>query len=352
MKSIIIIHIYFGQLPSFFNLWLESCEQNKTINFLICTDQEIENSASNIKIIKSNLEKIKNRLEQITKFKVELDSARKLCDFRALYGQLFSDYTSQFDFWGFCDSDLIFGDIRSFITDEILETYDFILGMGHFQLHRTNDTKLIEATKLAHGRGSKPYWEPNFNPSNFKSDIGPDYETVLKSKDNFIFDELPYGVAAKYYELYPEKFWSGYSPEGRCFDDVDENSSYLSDAYNTYNKYINSSYHKLSYIFPFWKRIRTSCNECNAVIYQKCNNKIYRVGLGPKFQIQKKELLYVHFLHRKMKVKIKRTDKYLIIANRFIDYKKLTPFLLAIYNLRIEHFWNIYLNKIINRIKK
>lgn len=38
MKSIVYIVLYFGKFPSIFPLWLNSCRNNPTIDWLIFTD--------------------------------------------------------------------------------------------------------------------------------------------------------------------------------------------------------------------------------------------------------------------------------------------------------------------------
>ena len=229
MKSIIVIHLYFGRLPSFFELWLRSCEMNSTIDFLICTDQKVDSNAANIKVFTTNLLEIKKRIEELIKFKVCLSSPRKLCDYKGLYGLIFQEYTKNYDFWGFCDSDLIFGNIRTFLTDDILNNYDHILGLGHFQLQRTSDTKYFDVIKQSHGMGKNPYWLNKFSIEGFVLDTGLDWKSVFTTEKNQVFDELPYGVAAKYYELYPNLFWSGHNENNRCFDDVDSRYCYFSD---------------------------------------------------------------------------------------------------------------------------
>lgn len=54
MKKIILILPYFGKLPNFFYLWLQSAINNSTIDFLIVTDCVIQYEIeSNIKILSS-----------------------------------------------------------------------------------------------------------------------------------------------------------------------------------------------------------------------------------------------------------------------------------------------------------
>jgi hypothetical protein len=68
----------------------------------------------------------------------------KLCDFKPLYGTIFQDYLEGYDFWGHIDLDVIWGDIRSFITEDMLSSHDIISAYkyyvsGHFALYRNNE---------------------------------------------------------------------------------------------------------------------------------------------------------------------------------------------------------------------
>lgn len=176
---------------------------NSTIDFLICTDQKVDSNAANIKVFTTNLLEIKKRIEELIKFKVCLSSPRKLCDYKGLYGLIFQEYTKNYDFWGFCDSDLIFGNIRTFLTDDILNNYDHILGLGHFQLQRTSDTKYFDVIKQSHGMGKNPYWLNKFSIEGFVLDTGLDWKSVFTTEKNQVFDELPYGVAANIMNCIP-----------------------------------------------------------------------------------------------------------------------------------------------------
>lgn len=44
----------------------------------------------------------------------------KLCDIKPAYGVVFSDYVKDYDFYGFGDIDVIYGDIRKFVTEDVL----------------------------------------------------------------------------------------------------------------------------------------------------------------------------------------------------------------------------------------
>lgn len=136
-KSIAFIVPYFGKLPNYFQFWLDSCRFNESVHWFIFTDdQSSYDVPDNVTFFYLSFEEIKKRFEERLGFAIALPNAYKLTDFKPSYGYVFQEYLKEFDFWGFCDVDLIFGNIRKFITDDILENYDKVLANGHFQLIR------------------------------------------------------------------------------------------------------------------------------------------------------------------------------------------------------------------------
>ena len=70
-----------------------------------------------------------------------LEDRYKISDYKPAYGILFEDYLKDFDFWGHCDVDIIWGDIRKYTTEEILDKHDMFSTRkgrmsGHFSLFR------------------------------------------------------------------------------------------------------------------------------------------------------------------------------------------------------------------------
>jgi hypothetical protein len=63
----------------------------------------------------------------------------KICDFRPAFGHLFEEYFEGHEFWGYCDTDLIFGNISKFLTPEILADHDRIFASGHLSLIRNSE---------------------------------------------------------------------------------------------------------------------------------------------------------------------------------------------------------------------
>ncbi len=133
---------YFGTLPNYFNLWLKTAKSNAGFaDYLIFSDCDFTNYIipNNVKIIKLSINDLEKKINDIMPFKCKLFSAYKLCDYRPLYGAIFKDYLSNYEFWGHCDPDIIWGNISHFIDEQVLANYDRILSHGHLCIYRNNE---------------------------------------------------------------------------------------------------------------------------------------------------------------------------------------------------------------------
>ena len=146
-RKICLLHVYFGNLPVWFPFFIQSCKTNTDIDFIIFSDNnlsDIQTASSNIKFNKFTLQDFNLLASQKLNFKVTVEKPYKICDFKPAYGKIFENYLSGYDFWGYCDNDLIFGNLRSFITKELLRKFDFIslykgFASGPLCLYRNND---------------------------------------------------------------------------------------------------------------------------------------------------------------------------------------------------------------------
>ena len=128
MKKILIIIDYFeGVWPDWFPIFMESCRYNPTVNWLFnadCPDESfnIENVAFNYITFEDYVKRVRDKLN------INFDPVDyyKICDLRPLYADLYADEIKSYDFWGWGDLDVIYGDIRHFFTDELLEEYNII----------------------------------------------------------------------------------------------------------------------------------------------------------------------------------------------------------------------------------
>lgn len=137
MKSICYIIPYFGRLPINFPLWLLSCKANPTINWIILTDDRTQyDYPQNVKVIYSSYEEIIGRIKANFNFDILIDRPWRLSLFKPAYGEIFQEELRGFDFWGYCDIDLMWGNIRAFYTDEVLSNFQRIGFLGHSTLYK------------------------------------------------------------------------------------------------------------------------------------------------------------------------------------------------------------------------
>lgn len=143
MKTLIFLP-YFGKFNNYFELWLNSCGKNPDFDWLIFSDATLcATLPENVKIIHCTLSELKEKFQKKLDVSLVLKDAYKLCDYKQFYGYLFSEYLQGYDYWGYCDCDLIFGNIRGFLSRNLQDTYDKLFRTGHFSIIR-NDPKLNE----------------------------------------------------------------------------------------------------------------------------------------------------------------------------------------------------------------
>lgn len=137
MKKCCFVIPYFGKLPNYFQLFLNSCKYNQDYNWLLFTDDDIKYEYPvNVKKIKISFRDFRRYFQDKFDFKIELSRPYKLCDYKPAYGYVLQEYLRGYRFWGHCDIDLIFGSISNFITDEMLDNYDKLFCLGHFIMYR------------------------------------------------------------------------------------------------------------------------------------------------------------------------------------------------------------------------
>jgi hypothetical protein len=276
MKSIVIIIPYYGPFPKQFKFWVQSALNNPTIDFLIFTNNQLGSNA-NIKVINTTFAEFKAIVQSKFDFTIALNSPYKICDYKGAYGYIFSDYLKSYDFWGFGDVDLVYGDIRYFLTDEILSIYKVFLGFGHLTLYKNDKIcNLFFKTKI---------------------DGYQYYRDVFTNKKNSVFDEFLHGGLSDMWQFkHPQLIW-----DNKPFDDI---------------LVPRESFNFKSVFNP---------PVSNHLIFEYSEKNLSRIYLDPLNQIIKEPTLYAHFQQRKfMKVRTNNTDKYLIIPNAYINYVQVT----------------------------
>ena len=315
--KIAIIGVYFGKFPEYFNLWLRSCEKNETIDFFIFTDQEINDKPNNVKVYKYSLIEMKKKAESVLNIKCSLDFPYKCCDYKPIFGLIFSEYLIGYDYWGHCDFDMLFGDLMSFFEKKFITKYDKFLPLGHLSLYRNTE-------------------EVNCRFKKTGSYI--DYKMVFTSNESFAFDEMD-GMAAIYYK----NSFSFY--DKKIFADIDKK----------YRRFRLSEY-----CVPNDEKINYKSQ-----IFYWSNGKVYR-KMKKNGIIQTEEFCYIHFQKRKnmhLNNVSSDTSSFYITDNGFYkiegniteeDIKKYNRYNGRIFELFEEkkYVYGVYKKKILKMLKR
>ena len=268
MNRIVIIGVYFGKFSKYIELWEKSCNYNDNYDYMIFTDQ-IREDRKNVKYINFSLEKFSKLASEKLKMNIKLENPYKCCDFKVVYGLIFEEYIADYDFWGHCDFDMIFGNLNDFLSNDIFMKFDKILTLGHLSLYRNNESV-------------------NQRYKDSGSLLG-NYKEVFSNEINLGFDELK-GI----YSIYKKNNYPMY--EKRIFADI------------------SAIFKQFKLAMKFDKDLK---NYKEQVFYWE-NGNIYRAFIF-KNEVLIDEFAYIHFQKRgNLDVYIKNIEK----CNSFIITNK------------------------------
>ena len=171
MKSIAIIACFIGKVHNYFSLWLKSVAANPTIDFYLVGQMNLEDYElpPNCHVKSFSLEELENEIRtKLHEPNAVIGIPYKTGDYRPMFGEVFQDWLKDYDIWGYCDIDVVFGNLRKFLTDEKLDSYDKIYPYGHLSLYKNT---------------------PEVNARWRLPDARYDIQTVLTSPQVFAFDE-------------------------------------------------------------------------------------------------------------------------------------------------------------------
>ena len=251
MKKIALIVLYFGEIPTYSKIFFNSLKYNPTIDLLLFTDQTVRYDGNNLKVFKLSFEELVNKIQKCFDFRIICEKPYKLCDYRPAYGYIFKEELKEYDFWGHCDLDIVLGDVRKFLREDILDKYEKIYQHGHMCFYKNDDK----------------------NNLRFKVELGMNYRDVFTTPVNCVFDEVE-GIQTKYDLLgvptYKNRDCADISPWHDSFQRVE---SYLTNKCDGFN-----SEHQVFY----WEE-----------------GKLYRAYMK-KETILQDEFNYLHFQRRNM----------------------------------------------------
>lgn len=283
MKKCVFILPYFGKFNNYFGLFLKSCGKNTEYNWLILTDdKEKYNYPSNVKVIYSTFDEIKERFKNKIGLEISLPSPYKLCDFKPTYGLVFEEYIQEYEYWGHCDCDVIFGNLNKMLSPLLNEGYDKLFAAGHLTIYKNTAKNNRRFLQNYHGRNLAQEFlsvpEICWFDEDWKAD---NIHTMFLDSDAKVFSEV-----------------LAFNPSGNHAYFVQRN--YIP----TEHRYVEEKYKKALYVWDDGSVIRETLD----------GNKLRR-----------EEYLYLHLQHRKMRVNgVNEKDSFFqIVPNEFIPLKSL-----------------------------
>ena len=187
--KIAVIAAYFGPLPNYFDLWALSAGRNSFIDFLLVTDADPRSLTilpNNIRTICMTLDAFRQKAEAQLGTKIALTRAYKICDLRPAFAKIFETELQAYAYWGYCDLDIIWGDLQCFLPQDVFSKFDRIQERGHLTFLRNTDAirNLV------------------FAPENWTN-----YKSVLADPRSYIFDEYG-GYHSIVYQAGLSRSWS------------------------------------------------------------------------------------------------------------------------------------------------
>lgn len=269
MNKIAVISPYFGKLPKNINFTIRSMINNSFIDWYIITDDYTICTTKNVNVIYKKFDEIKKLIKK--KINTNISYPYKLCDYKPTYGLLFEDILCKYKVWGYCDLDVIFGDLSKFITSDMIKNFDKIYDLGHFSLMKNTKAIREAFTKTQH----------------------ISYKTILNDDSILVFDET-YDQNHKGINGILERL--NYKIYSNLIDFADISIKHS-------NFYVNNFIKEKGYYFEY-----------NGKLYlRKRHSKKYR-----------HEFAYIHLQQRKnIPILTNNTDYYLITPKGFIDKKEL-----------------------------
>lgn len=289
MKVVLLLP-YFGKFDKLFPLWLASCKWNPHVYWMIFTDDKSDYEyPANVKVHYMSFKELKSKIQSLYDFPISLETPYRLCNFKPAYGEIFSEYLEGYDAWGYCDNDMVYGQILDNIPANIPQLFK-IGKYGHLSF----------VAKNTHKQGLYRYNDAYKIAFSTPRPLFFDEGCFMRILSKFGYQEIPLHIA----DLKPR----------------------------------------------IWKHVILGDNEVRDIRYH-CfvwdKGVLMRYYLNKKGDIEKEEYVYIHFLKRPMVVdeKLDVNHPVVIVPNRVFNMEllEITPdFLKKVCKNKI--FWDYWRN--------
>ena len=102
-------------------MFLKSCEWNPSIRWLIHTDATVPDDVpGNVEFVSMSQEEYKRRVSASLGISFLPKDMYNICNLRPAFGMMYAEELADYDYFGWGDIDVVYGDIRKFYTGEVL----------------------------------------------------------------------------------------------------------------------------------------------------------------------------------------------------------------------------------------
>jgi hypothetical protein len=168
----VLVLPWFGSVPKWWAYFEQGMIANPDVTFVIFSDcLQLRSLPRHVSVRPMTLEGVRKLAERKLQTTVSLTRPMKLCDLRPMYGHIFEDYLRGCEFWGFGDTDVVYGNLGKWLSRARDANADIISFRrlwlsGSLCFVRNNDV-------LCHLYKNSPAWEG-----------------VVADSRNLLFDEL------------------------------------------------------------------------------------------------------------------------------------------------------------------
>jgi hypothetical protein len=117
-KALLILP-YFGSFGPWFPLYLHSLASQQTLDLLLLSDATPPELPPNARLIPMTFDQLRDRANATLATPVLLHRMRNICDVRPAYGLIFEEFTRGYEYWGFGDEDVLYGDLDGMLAPQL-----------------------------------------------------------------------------------------------------------------------------------------------------------------------------------------------------------------------------------------
>jgi len=306
-NKLAILVVWFGKFPCSIEMWADSAKY-QDVDFIFITDQLQPEYCKKFQWINMSMDELIIKIKDRLKIEINIKHAYKLCDFRPAFGHIFEDLIFSYDYWGYCDLDMVFGSLKSFLEIALENNPDKIFSRGSLSFYKNSP----EINSL--------YTSEFLSSQGFCS-----YKEIFNDEKSCAFDEA-HGI----FKIFREKKMNIFNNQSMI--DITVDSIYFKP---------NNSKKYLVHLFIYHQ----------GHIYNLVSD--YSKDLVNKYKIV--EVSYIHFQKRSIDFSLFQDKKafYLINSRSVKAFKSINEILNRselFYDLNIYHFINRFKSRLLTKL--